>query len=88
MIRNKIAERRERAAEVQQTFAEETSGPQALAGPFLALSCEETYVDERVEHLEDGKSRTVREKKRRACQTGLFLPRELTITGTVPVEGR
>jgi inner membrane protein involved in colicin E2 resistance len=33
MIRDKTAERRERAAEVQQTFAAETSGPQALASP-------------------------------------------------------
>ncbi len=88
MIQNKIGERRERAAGVQAAFAEETSGPQAFAGPFLALGCEETYVDERVEHLENGKWRTVREKKRRPCPTGLFLPRELLIAGSAPVEDR
>src|SRR6202008_3764468 len=88
MIKSKIAERRDRAAAVHQAFAQETSGPQALAGPFLALSCEETYTDERVEHLENGKLRTVREKKRRACATGLFVPRQLTIEASVPVEGR
>jgi inner membrane protein len=88
MIRDKIAERRERAAEVQQTFAAETSGPQALAGPFLGMTCEETYVHERTQHLEDGKRVTHREKRKRACPIALFLPRELTITGTVPVEGR
>jgi inner membrane protein len=75
MIRDKIAERRERAAEVQRTFAAETSGPQSLAGPFLGLTCEETYVRERIQ-------------RKRACPIALFLPRELTITGVVPVEGR
>lgn len=88
MIQSKIGERRERAANVQATFAAETSGPQAFAGPFLALGCEETYVDERVEHLETGKSRTVRERKRRACPMGLFTPRELLVAGAAPVEDR
>lgn len=88
MIQNKIAERRDRAAAVQSAFAEETSGPQALAGPFLALRCEETYVAERWVYQKDTKPFTVREKKQRPCSTALFLPRELTIEGSAPVEGR
>lgn len=88
MIQSKIGERRDRATDVQATFASETSGPQVFAGPFLALACEETYVDERVEHLETGKWRTVREKKLRACPMGLFLPRELLVAGVAPVEDR
>jgi inner membrane protein len=70
MIRDKIAERRDRAAEVQQTFAAETSGPQSLAGPFLGLTCEETYVHERTQHLEDGKRVTHREKRWRGSCRG------------------
>ena len=88
LVRDKIAERRERAVEVQKTFAEETSGPQTVAGPFLALTCEETYTEERTVHQADGKPRTVREKKQRACPTALFLPRELRAAGTLPVEER
>jgi inner membrane protein len=88
MIQQKIAERRDRAAAVQSGFAEETSGPQTLAGPFIALTCEETYVHERTQHLEDGKRLTVREKRKRQCPTQLVLPRELTVAGSVPVEGR
>jgi inner membrane protein len=87
MIRDKVAERRDRAAGVQQAFAEETAGAQTIAGPFLALTCEETYLHERTVH-EDGKPATVREKRRRACPTALFVPRELTVTGSAPVEGR
>jgi inner membrane protein len=77
MIRDKVAERRDRAAAVQKSFADEASGPQALAGPLLALTCEETYVDER----------TAR-KKQRPCPTGLFLPAELSVQVTAPVEER
>jgi len=88
MIQKKIGERRDRAAAVQTAFAEETSGPQALAGPFLALRCEETYVDKNWVYPKDGNPYAVREKKQRPCQTALFLPQELTIEGSVPVEGR
>ena len=88
MIRDKVAERRDRAAAVQKSFADETSGPQTLAGPFLALTCEETYVDERVVHQADGKPVTVRETKQRPCATGLVLPGALKVEARVPVEQR
>lgn len=89
LIRDKVAERQSRAAAVQQAFAQETSGPQAIAGPFLALQCQETYVDRRwVYPKEGGAPSAVTEKKQRACPTVLHLPKTLTITGDVPVEGR
>ena len=88
MIRDKVAERRDRAAAVQKSFADETSGPQVLAGPMLALTCEETYVDERTVHQKNGKPLTVREKKQRPCPTALFLPAELSVQATAPVEER
>jgi inner membrane protein len=88
MIRDKVAERRERAAEVQRTFADETSGPQVVAGPILALTCEESYVEERTVHQENGKPLTVRERKLRPCAIRLVLPRELAINSRAPVEQR
>ena len=88
MLQGKVLERGARADGVQRAFAEETSGAQVLAGPFLALTCEETYVDERVVHRENGKPLTVREKKQRPCDTALFLPRTLHVQGTLPIEQR
>ena len=88
LIQKKIGERRDRAAAVQTAFAGETSGPQALAGPFLALHCEETYVDKRWVYPKDGNPYAVPEKKQRPCRTELFLPEELTIEGSAPVESR
>lgn len=88
LIKSKVMERQARAASVQQAFAEETSGPQIVAGPFLALTCEETYTDERIVHRDNGKPLTVREKKRRPCETALLPPRTLTIQGSLPVEQR
>ena len=88
MIRDKVSERRDRAGAVQQAFAGETSGAQAIAGPFLALTCEETYVDERVVHQADGKPVTVREARQRACPTRLVPPAELNIEASAPVEQR
>jgi inner membrane protein len=87
-IKDKVAERRERAAAVQKSFAEETSAAQAIAGPVLMVTCEESYIDERTVHREDGKSLTVRERKRRACAPGMFLPARLSIEGEVPIETR
>src|SRR5688500_10491331 len=87
MIRDKVAERRDRAAAVQKTFADETSGPQVVAGPFLALTCEESYIHERTVH-QDGKPVTLRERKLRACPIHLVLPRTLTIGARAPVELR
>src|SRR5258705_6944293 len=42
LIRGKVTERQARADAVQRVFAEGTSGPQVLARPLLALTCEET----------------------------------------------
>ncbi len=88
MIRDKVAERRDRADAVQKAFADQTSGPQALAGPFLALTCEETYVDERIVHQANGKPLTVRETKQRPCPNRLALPAELKVQASAPVEQR
>jgi len=40
LIDHKINERRERARQVEETFSTETVGTQAVAGPFLLLTCE------------------------------------------------
>ena len=88
LIKGKVVERQERAVGVQQGFAQETAGPQVVAGPFLALTCEETYVEERVVHRDNGRPLTVREKKQRPCATALIPPRSLNVRGTLPVEQR
>lgn len=88
MIRDKVAERRDRAAAVQKNFADETTGAQTLAGPVLALTCEETYFHERTVHQKNGKPLTVREKKQRTCPTELVLPAELALEAVAPVEER
>ena len=88
MIQGKVLERGARASDVQRAFAEETSGAQVVAGPFLALTCEETYVDERTVHRENGKPLTVREKKQRPCDTALFPPKTLNAQGNLPIEQR
>ena len=85
LIEGKISERKARAEGVIATFASETSGPEIVAGPFLALTCEETYVEER-EVKRAGKAETVSETKTRACPTGYFPPRTLAVSGTMPVE--
>src|SRR5205085_7068528 len=46
MIKGKIGERQARANDVVTQFAAETSGAQVIAGPFIALSCEESVVRE------------------------------------------
>jgi inner membrane protein len=68
LIEGKVAERARRAEGVLQQFASETSGPQVIAGPFLAIACEEIYAQER-EIKRDGKAETISEKKVRACPT-------------------
>ena len=88
LIRDKVSERRDRADAVQKAFADETSGPQVIAGPFLALTCEETYIDERVVHQPNGTPVTVRETRQRACPTRLVLPGELKIEASAPVQQR
>jgi len=87
LIEGKIAERRGRAEEVRAQFAQETSGPQVISGPLLAIDCEETYTDER-EVMRGGKAETITEKKVRPCATAYVAPRALRVTGHVPVEER
>jgi inner membrane protein len=88
LIRDKVSERRDRADAVQKAFAAETSGAQILAGPFLALTCEESYVDERTVYQPDGKPATVRETKQRPCPGALVPPAALKIQANLPVERR
>lgn len=87
LVNGKIAERQARAFEVERSFAAETSGPQTIAGPLLALTCEETYVEER-QIMRDGKAETVTDRRTRACPTGYFVPRTLAVAGRLPVEAR
>jgi inner membrane protein len=85
LIEGKIAERRARADHVVSRFAAETSGPQVVAGPLLALTCEETYLDER-QVMRAGKAETITERKTRSCPTAFFPPRSLRVAAGVPVE--
>ena len=87
LIDGKIRERRARAEGVVAQFAAETTGPQVISGPFLALTCEETYVEER-QVMRSGKAETIAEKKTAPCPTGYFPPRALRVAGTLPVESR
>jgi len=85
MIESKISERQARAEGVVQQFAAETSGAQTVAGPFLAIACEETVVEER-QVMHAGKAETVREPKTQACPTAFFTPRAFSASATAPVE--
>lgn len=85
LVSGKIAERRQLAAGVEQSFARETSGPQAVVGPLLALACEETVNEERVVKRA-GREETITEQKVRPCPTAYVPPRTLDVAGTVPVE--
>src|SRR5436190_10072359 len=87
LIQGKIAERRSRANEAIAQFALETSGPQVIAGPFLALTCEETYTEER-EIKRGGKAETVAEKRVAACPTAFIAPRSLDVDASLPVDSR
>jgi len=87
LVNGKIAERQARAFEVERSFAAETSGPQTLVGPLLALTCEEAYTEER-QIMRAGKAETVTDRRVRPCPTGYFAPRTLTVTGAIPVEQR
>jgi inner membrane protein len=87
LIEGKINERRMLATSVENQFAAETSGPQMIAGPFLALTCEETFVEER-EVMRAGKADTVAQRKTAPCPTAFFVPRTLRLSGQMPVETR
>src|SRR5258706_5083261 len=85
LIEGNTSEAKARPEGVAATFAGETSGPEIVAGPFLALTCEETYIEER-EVKREGRAETISERKTRACPTGYFPPRTLTVSGAMPVE--
>ena len=85
LIQGKIHERRSLAEGVERTFAAENAGPQTIAGPLLALTCEETVVVER-QVMRAGKAETLAEPKKIECPTGYFTPRVLRVKGKVPVE--
>src|SRR5438132_3695532 len=87
LIEGKIGERRARAETVATQFAAETTGPQIVSGPFLALTCEEIYVEER-QIMRAGKAETIADKKVMACPTSFFPPRTLKVAGKMPVERR
>ena len=87
LVHGKIAERQARALEVERSFAAETGGPQTIAGPLLALTCEETYAEER-QIMRGGKAETVTDRKTRPCATGYFTPRTLDVGSRLPVEAR
>ena len=87
MIRGKVSERRARADQVARDFAVETSGPQVIAGPFIALTCEETFNEER-QVMRAGKAETISERKVGACPTLFVPPRTLRVDGSMPVERR
>src|SRR5512139_1196296 len=87
LVAGKVAERRERAQGIEAAFSRETSGPQTVVGPFLALRCEETLLEERVVKRA-GREDTVAETKVRACPTAYFVPRTLEISARAPVATR
>jgi len=87
LITGKVAERRVRAEGVLQQFARETAGTQVIAGPLLALACEETFTEER-EIKRGGKAETISEQKVRACPTAYVSPKTLRVQGHVPVDER
>lgn len=85
LIRGKVLERQAAATGVIDQFARETAGPQVFAGPFLAITCEQTWHEDRVV-MRNGKGETVSEKKVGECPTQFFAPRRLEATATLPVE--
>lgn len=87
LVNGKISERKARAAQVVDALAMETSGPQTVVGPLLALTCEESLSAER-QVMREGKAETITEKKVRPCPTGYFPAKVLGVSGTLPVELR
>jgi inner membrane protein len=85
LISGKISERQSRAEGVVAQFASETSGPQLIVGPLLALTCEETFVEER-QVMRGGKAETLSETRTRSCPTAYFAPRSFNATASMPVE--
>lgn len=85
LISGKISERQARAEGVVAQFASETSGPQLVVGPLLAITCEETFVEER-QVMRAGKAETLSETRTRSCPTGYFAPRSFNATASMPVE--
>src|SRR6476659_10813456 len=78
LIEGKINERSRLAASVEAQFASETAGAQMVAGPFLALTCAESFVEER-QVMRAGKAETISERKAGPCPTAYFAPRTLRV---------
>src|SRR4029078_11077089 len=87
LTRGRINARSGLAASVEAQFASETAGEQMVAGPFLALTCEESFVEER-QVMRAGKAETISERKAGPCPTAYFAPRTLRVQGRMPVESR
>jgi inner membrane protein len=85
LIGGKIAERQARAQGVLAQFAAETSGPQLIVGPLLAVTCEETFTEER-QVMRGGKAETIAQTKTTSCPTAYFVPRTFKATAAMPVE--
>jgi inner membrane protein len=85
MISGKIGERQARAQSVIAQFASETSRPQLVVGPLLALTCEETIPEER-QMLRDGTTQTLSGKRIVSCPTEYFSPRTFVSRAAMPVE--
>jgi inner membrane protein len=85
MISGKISERQARSQAVVSQFASETSGPQLVAGPLLALTCEESFSKER-EVMRNGKAETVAEPAVTNCPTAYLTPREMKASAAMPAD--
>ena len=85
LISGKISERQTRAEGVVAQFASETSGPQLVVGPLLAITCEETFTEER-QVMRAGKAETLSDTRTRGCPTAYFAPRSFNATALMPVE--
>jgi inner membrane protein len=85
LIAGKVAERQARAAQVLMAFAAETRGEQAIAGPFLALTCEQAWNEER-QVMRAGKAETVTERRTGECPTVFIAPKVLRVEASIPVE--
>ena len=87
LIKGKISERRDRAHAVVAEYANEAGGSQVLAGPLLALTCEETVSGERTV-TRKGREETEPYTSTHACPTRYVAPRSLTVTGHISYEDR
>lgn len=87
LIQGKVEERKARAQKVLTEFAQEAGGAQVLVGPLLALTCEQTYHEDRVV-MRNGRAETTQQPVTLACPTSYFAPRALDVTGNISHEER